>query len=454
MSACAVLHLTPVQGGGADRHVRDLAASGERAHLIWHAADRADAIESPDGSIRALDLRAIAKNRAGFARWLAAQRVGLVHLHSVHTPVRLRAAWAARALGVPTMVTLHDILFQRRDAFEVGSAPGPDPAWLALTSPCLANAAAVLAPSRFIAEAAQRAIPGLEVAVIPNGRSDSTAATAIPHAEFRAKHTGRVIAVVGAVGPHKGSALVRQLATHLEGTDLAVVVIGYLDGEFAPGWRSDRLFIHGPYEDDDAVALLKAYDASIALFPNPIPESFSYALSAVWAAGIPALVTPAGALAERVTRHGGGWLLPQGFGVEEVARELRRILASEGGGDLATVKSRLQQPDPERVPTTESMRQSVEDLYRRYGVDPRAPVDPESAPVQEFLARQLHSELFRTDLAMLATDAARAQAALRAEESRSRALEAENSALRPRARAFDRLPAFLRRIFLGKGPDA
>ncbi len=100
------------------------------------------------------------------------------------------------------------------------------------------------------------------------------------------------------------------------------------------------------------------------------------------------------------------------------------------------------------------MRQSVEDLYRRYGVDPRAPVDPESAPVQEFLARQLHSELFRTDLAMLATDAARAQAALRAEESRSRALEAENAALRPRARAFDRLPAFLRRIFLGKGPDA
>src|SRR5260221_9601535 len=366
MSACAVLHLTPVQGGGADRHVRDLAASGERAHLIWHAADRADAIESPDGSIRALDLRAIAKNRAGFARWLAAQRVGLVHLHSVHTPVRLRAAWAARALGVPTMVTLHDILFQRRDAFEVGSAPGPDPAWLALTSPCLATAAAVLAPSRFIAEAAQRAIPGLEVAVIPNGRSDSTAATAIPHAEFRAKHTGRVIAVVGAVGPHKGSALVRQLATHLEGTDLAVVVIGYLDGEFAPGWRSDRLFIHGPYEDDDAVALLKAYDASIALFPNPIPESFSYALSAVWAAGIPALVTPAGRLAGRVTRHGGGWLLPQGFGVEEVARELRRILPPQGGGDPPTGKNPLQQPHPPRRPTTQAMRPSRRDPHPPY----------------------------------------------------------------------------------------
>src|SRR5260221_13675750 len=174
-----------------------------------------------------------------------------------------------------------------------------------------------------------------------NGRSDSTAATAIPHAEFRAKHTGRVIAVVGAVGPHKGSALVRQLSTHLEGTDLAVVVIGYLDGEFAPGWRSDRLFIHGPYEDDDAVALLKAYDASIALFPNPIPESFSYALSAVWAAGIPALVTPAGALPERVTRHGGGWPPPQALGGAEVAAEMRRNPAPEGGGAPATVKSRL-----------------------------------------------------------------------------------------------------------------
>src|SRR5260221_11040319 len=118
MSACAVLPLTPVQGGGADRHVRDLAASGERAHLIWHAADRADAIESPDGSIRALDLRAIAKNRAGFARWLAAQRMGLVHLHSVHTPVRLRAAWPARALGGPTMVPLHATLSPPPAPFE------------------------------------------------------------------------------------------------------------------------------------------------------------------------------------------------------------------------------------------------------------------------------------------------------------------------------------------------
>src|SRR5258708_2517603 len=196
MSACAVLHLAPVQGGGADRHVRDLALSGGRAHLIWHAADRADAIESPDGVIRPFDLRAIARNRAGFVRWLAAQRVGLVHLHSVHTPVRLRATWAARALGVPSMVTLHDILFQRRDAFNVGAAAGPDPAWLALTSPCLTGAAAVIAPSRYIADAAQRAIPGLEVAVIPNGRTDEPAsAAAITHPDFRARHSGRVVAL-------------------------------------------------------------------------------------------------------------------------------------------------------------------------------------------------------------------------------------------------------------------
>jgi glycosyltransferase involved in cell wall biosynthesis len=251
MSACAVLHLTPVQGGGADRHVRDLAASGERAHLIWHAADRADAIESPDGSIRALDLRAIAKNRTGFARWLAAQRVGLVHLHSVGTPVRLRAAWAASALGVPTMVTLHDILFQRPDAHEVGSAAGPDPAWLALTAPCLTSAAAVLAPSRFIAEVARRAVPGLEVAVIPNGRTDSPASTALARPEFSDHNAGRVVAVLGAIGPHKGSALLRQLPAQLEGSDIVVVVIGYLDGEIAPGWRLERTFIHEPYKEGE-----------------------------------------------------------------------------------------------------------------------------------------------------------------------------------------------------------
>jgi hypothetical protein len=185
-----------------------------------------------------------------------------------------------------------------------------------------------------------------------------------------------------------------------------------------------------------------------------VPEAFSYALSAVWSAGVPALVAPAGALAERVAKHGGGWLLPAGFDAEAVARELRRLFAPEAEAELATVRSRLQQPDPERVPTAESMRQSVEDLYRRYGVDPKAPIDPASTGVQEFLAKQLDSALFRTDLAMLATDVAQARARLAAEESRRQALEAENARLRPRAAAFDRMPGWLRRIFLGKGPDA
>ena len=71
-----------------------------------------------------------------------------------------------------------------------------------------------------------------------------------------------------------------------EGVD---VVIGYLDTQITHGWHSDHLYIHGTYADEEVAALLAAYGAKLALFPNAVPESFSYTLSDVWASGVPAL---------------------------------------------------------------------------------------------------------------------------------------------------------------------
>ncbi len=493
MSTCAVLHITSLLGGGVDRHVRDIARAAPSRHLVWHTCDGADVIEVPaSGEFLPLDRDALDRDPARLAAWLRERRVGVMHVHSVDRAARRRAAWAAQVLGIATIVTLHDILFLRREGFEPGAAPGADAAWLAETGAFLRGAAAVLAPSEFVAKLAREHIEGLRVEVVPNGspRRGAAPRTLAARAEFTQRRPGRVAAMLGAIGPHKGSALVEELSRELEGSDIAVAVIGYLDRQVVPGWHGEHVFVHGAYDDEDVTPLLAAYRAELALFPNRVPESFSYALSDVWDAGLPALVPPEGALAERVARHGGGWLLPAGFDAAAVAKALGRFLSAEWASELARVKSRLALPDPGRVPALDDMARSLDALYARFGIDPAAPLDPQSAPVQDLLAKNLDGALFRQELVRLAdemaqmksalestleferrqagefqaearrwiekleADVASVQAELAREVEARRALGQEIVQLRIHKEAFDLLPEFVRKLLLKRIADA
>ena len=423
-------------GGGVDRHVRDIARTSPGRHVIWHTGGGSDVIEivGSDEPI-ALDSAAIDREPAALAAWLESQRVGLVHAHSVSEASRARAQWTATALGARIIVTLHDILFLRADGFGPGAGAHADPAWLARTAPFLRAAAAVIAPSEYIANLARENVPGLEVTIVPNGLSSRTTRSGIGAkvnwapasagvTPGSAGVTRRVAAVIGAIGPHKGSAILDELSTALEGTDIVVVVVGYLDMQIVPGWRGDHVYVHGAYGDDEVGDLLRAYGAEVALFPNQVPESFSYALSEAWNAGLPVLVPREGALGERVARHGGGWFLPAGFGAAEVAAELRRVFSPAGAGELARVESRLSTPDPGRVPSLEEMTRSLDALYERFGIDPAAPATGVPA-LSSLLAKNLDGALFRQELVRLADEFVQLRTALEHERGEAAKFKAE-----------------------------
>jgi glycosyltransferase involved in cell wall biosynthesis len=411
MVACSVLHVAPLLGGGVDRHIRDIARGVPRAHLFWHVADAAEVIEDPRAR-RYFPLADGAMNES-LAGWLRGRGVGVVHAHAVDKASRARATWAAEALGAPIIATLHDVLFLRREGLEPGAPRDADPAWLAGTSAFLAGAAARIAPSEYLAALAREHLPGQEIAVVPNGSPPpAPSSPRMPNADYAARALDRVAIVMGAIGPHKGARVLEQAADLLEGTRVGIVVIGYVDAQVDPGWRGPNLYIHGAYDDDQVAALVRAYRGEVALFPNQAPESFSYALSDLWQAGLPAIVPPEGALAERVRRHGAGWLLPEGFGAREVADALQRILSPAAAGELARVKSVLLLADSGRVPPLDAMTRSLDALYARFGLDAGAPVDTQSAPAQELLARNLDGALFRQELARVADELAQVKAGL------------------------------------------
>ena len=113
------------------------------------------------------------------------------------------------------------------------------------------------------------------------------------------------IAVLGAVGPDKGARRLERLAALVRSARLPVrfVLIGYMDVEKGP-WQSDDavLTVHGRYEPRDLPDLLAQYRVQLVAFPSAGPETFSFTLSEAWAAGLPVIVPPFGALAERVAR--------------------------------------------------------------------------------------------------------------------------------------------------------
>ena len=471
-----------------DRHLRDVLRGVRRPQLVWHAGDGVDVIEDPQAG-RFFPLLADATRRSadGLAQWLRARRVGLVHLHQLTSAPRGRAEWACAALEAPLIATLHDVLFLAPDAFAGGDRLEEDPRWLAETARVLRAAKAVLAPSRWLAELAAARVAGLAVEVVPNGSAPAQVSPIAPRPEFARHRPRHVVALLGALGPHKGSDLVDAIASRLAGSDIGLVVIGYLDRQLHPGWRvPGELFVHGAYAEGDAPGLLRGYGAGLVLMPNEAPESFSYALSDAWAAGVPVLAAPRGALRERIAAHGGGWLLPEHFDADGIAAELRALAGGAREGERARVQSRLAQPDGARIPPLDAMTRSLDAFYARYGIDPAAPQAAGEDAMASLVATNVDSTLFRKELVRLSDEIAQTLATLAetkqraadfetearawiakleadvravqaelAESTRIRGQqEAEIARLLPHKEAFDLLPAFLRRILLKLARDA
>jgi glycosyltransferase involved in cell wall biosynthesis len=462
----AVLHISAAAGGGADRYVRTLAASTRRRHCLLHVGPGIDVLEDIAAASFVPLSGSDADGASALARWSRASGIGIMHAHSVDERCRALLEALERATALPYLVTLHDLLFVDPRAFDTDGTSVPDTDWIASLAGVLARATLVIAPSTFIRDVALRHVPQIRTTVIPPGIQIMTpdSLPELPH-DFAPQARAHIVAIVGAIGPHKGSGLLEALAAALADSDIALVVIGYTDTHLERGWVvPGRLYVHGPYLDDALAGWLAAYRAEVVLFPNRLPESFSYTLSEVWAAGLPVIVPDDGALGERVARHGGGWRLPAGFAASDAAVLLERLFGPDGEIERARVKSGITSPDSERVPPLEAMSREVDSLYARFAILPPDAADPvrSADALAPLLAANLNGFVFRKELVHL--EGALEELRVRFAESQQwnaklegdiAALKAEieqlasvNRELAEQNEAFDQLPQFVREWLL------
>jgi GT2 family glycosyltransferase len=144
--------------------------------------------------------------------------------------------------------------------------------------------------------------PGIDAVFVAHPEAPIT-----PFALSRPRKPLRV-GILGAIGAHKGSREVRELAEVIELRDLPIelFIAGYTDDDKVFENRSS-ITITGPYEKRTATALLQSLSLDFVLIPSIWPETYSFTVSEAWRSALPVMTIFEGAHSDRVVDA-------QGFG--------------------------------------------------------------------------------------------------------------------------------------------
>ncbi|MGA3002125.1 MAG: glycosyltransferase [Acetobacteraceae bacterium] len=332
----AVVLVTHDDGGGVERRVQASIAAheatGRRAIVLrpTKSPNGSACVVAASGSLPELRFE-LPRERASLVRLLSGLQPVAAELHHLlnHDTSVFEVI---RALGIPYNAHVHDYawfcpriaLVGRGDRYcgepaptvcqtcvnELGGYLHEDIGVTALrdrSMTILSGAKRIIAPSYDTATRLARHFPGIFPVVIPH---EDDAAMAEPPPIPCVSGTVRVC-VAGAIGLHKGFHVLLACALdakHRE-LDLTFVVAGTtIDDERL--MDTGRVFVTGPYQPDDAVALIRAQRAALALLPSIWPETWCLGLTELWRAGLRVAAFDIGAPAERIRRTGRGFLLP------------------------------------------------------------------------------------------------------------------------------------------------
>jgi len=199
-------------------------------------------------------------------------------------------------------------------------------------------AASVTVPSGDVATRLRRYFPGLAPRITPW----ETVQRGLPPSPALSPGRARV-AVIGAIGEHKGYRHILACARDAARRDLPIdfVVIGYTEDD-PPLFETGRAFVTGPFHDSEVAGLIEREGCNVALFASIAPETWSYTLSHGLRSGLPIVAFDVGAIGERLRGQDRAWLLPVDCGpaalndalIAAASPQVRIGLRARGGDDV------------------------------------------------------------------------------------------------------------------------
>jgi glycosyltransferase involved in cell wall biosynthesis len=171
----------------------------------------------------------------------------------------------------------------------------------------LQDARKIFVPDEDVRVRLQMFFPALNLTVKPHPESVPQRFAA--PIERQPNETLRV-AIIGAIGPHKGSLQLLRCAEDAARRKLPIkfVLCGYTDNaEFR---NLPTVEVTGAFTEEDLPQLLTLRRCHLAFFPAVWPETYSYTLSQAFFAGLYPVAFDIGAIASRIRAAGWGQILP------------------------------------------------------------------------------------------------------------------------------------------------
>jgi GT2 family glycosyltransferase/glycosyltransferase involved in cell wall biosynthesis len=231
-------------------------------------------------------------------------KVATIHDYSLRCPRIFLLTVGDRFCGLPEVETCERcirIVGPLKGLEEEYAQLGSVHRWVAEGARFLSSMDRVTGPSRDLCSRFPFP-PGIRASVVahPEGPIEPFAITQ-PRKPLR-------VGVLGAIGPHKGSRAIGELAETIELRDLPIklFIVGYTDDDKRFEDRS-MVTITGPYEKRTATVLLQSLELDFVLIPSIWPETFSFTVSEAWSSALPVMTIFEGGHSDRV-------MAAQGFG--------------------------------------------------------------------------------------------------------------------------------------------
>jgi GT2 family glycosyltransferase len=176
------------------------------------------------------------------------------------------------------------------------------------------SASPVVVPSADVASRLARHLKGV-AAIVARAEDDGDLPPLERPPPAQPRSAGRRrVAVPGAIGPEKGYDVLLACARDAaaRNLDLEFVVVGHTMDDTRL-MDTGRVWVTGRYEEAEGEALLRAQGASLAFIPSTCPETWCFALSLAWRAGLVAGAFDLGAQGQRIRATGRGFVLPLGL---------------------------------------------------------------------------------------------------------------------------------------------
>lgn len=287
---------------------------------------------------------------------------------------------AANALGIPMIMTLHDHalicprynLVGRKGFYcELPSLDDPEhrecldqagmlqvdlKEWRNESQRLLSSVKATIFVSEDLKRRTESVFKLNNPAVIECGVGAQSHAR--PSRPIRIEKTLRVC-FLGAGRVDKGTELVSKLVPRLKADGIDIHFLGSSAVHW-PAIETEGVHFHGTYGSHEVVKKLHDISPDVVCLFSPWPETFSRTLSEAWLAGVPAVVSPFGAPAERVKKSQAGWVLEE-YTAEAAFALLQKIRQSPI--DLELARSFLTQTN---APSSAAIADTLSGMYAKF----------------------------------------------------------------------------------------